>query len=121
MLIICGKPYECGSRPPMQSWQGNTIPDGYAIVPDYVATSVFYDYNGFVNLTVENGIVLEMTPNIEAWEAWKASLPEPDQEPLDEITALQLAVTELAETQENYQTANELALAELAELLIGGI
>ncbi len=38
-------------------------------------------YNGFVNITVENDIVTEMMPNLEAWEAWKASLPEPAEEP----------------------------------------
>ena len=53
-----------------------------------------------------------------AWEAWKAEHPEPEP-PIDDITALQLAVAELAETQAADQTANELALAELAEM-IGG-
>lgn len=40
--------------------------------------------------------------------------------PIDDITALQLALAELAEAQTAGQTANELALAELAELMIGG-
>lgn len=44
----------------------------------------------------------------------------PPQPPVDEITALQLAVAELAETQTNDQTANELALTELAEIVLGG-
>ncbi len=34
-------------------------------------------HNGFVNITVEDDVVTEMTPNLEAWEKWKASLPEP--------------------------------------------
>lgn len=34
---------------------------------------VFFAYNGFV--TVQDG---EVTPNVEAWEAWKTSLPEPE-------------------------------------------
>ena len=45
--------------------------------------------------------------------------PEPPEPQLDDITVLQLAVTELAETQANDQTANELALVELAEMMGG--
>ena len=36
------------------------------------------------------------------------------------LIAMQLAVTELAETQAADQTANELAMAEIAEMMIGG-
>lgn len=43
-----------------------------------------------------------------------------DEPPFDDITLTQLAIAELAEAQEAAQTANELALAELAELIIGG-
>ena len=50
-------------------------------------------------------------------EADRAAIPDP---PIDDITALQLAVAELAETQSADQTANELAMAEIAEVMIGG-
>lgn len=40
---------------------------------------------------------------------------------LDSLTETQLAIAELAEAQEAYQTANELALAELADLITGGV
>lgn len=40
---------------------------------------------------------------------------------VDDITQIQLALAELAETQADVQTANELALAELAELITGGV
>lgn len=43
-----------------------------------------------------------------------------DEPPFDDITLTQLAIAELAEAQEAAQTANELALAELAETMIGG-
>ena len=43
-----------------------------------------------------------------------------DEPPFDDITLTQLAIAELAEAQEAAQTANELGLAELAELIIGG-
>ena len=42
--------------------------------------SEFLAYNGFVTLTVEGEAVTAVTPDTEAWEAWKASLP-PDLEP----------------------------------------
>lgn len=32
----------------------------------------FRKYSGFVNLTIENNTVIELTPNNEAWEEWKA-------------------------------------------------
>ena len=38
--------------------------------------AVFFRYNGFVTLT-ETGV----TPNTEAWEAWKAALPEEEPDP----------------------------------------
>ena len=53
-------------------------------------TAIFFEYNWFV--TVEDGVV---TPNTDAWEAWKASLPpEPEPEPTleDRMTAMEDAV-----------------------------
>lgn len=46
-------------------------------------------------------------------------MPDPPEPQLDDITALQLAVTELAETQAADQTSNELAMAEIAEMMGG--
>ena len=43
-----------------------------------------------------------------------------DEPPFDDITLTQLAIAELAEAQAVAQTENELALAELAEMLLGG-
>lgn len=38
--------------------------------------------------TVEITVVIGMTPNVEAWEEWKSSLPEPEPEPtVQELTA----------------------------------
>ena len=37
----------------------------------------FLKYNGFVNLTIEGETVTNIEPNLEAWENWKASLPDP--------------------------------------------
>lgn len=36
---------------------------------------IFFQYNGFVTVTVE-GETATVDPNTEAWEEWKASLPD---------------------------------------------
>jgi hypothetical protein len=46
--------------------------------------------------------------------------PAETEPPLDELTQLRLALAELAEAQEADQTATELALAELADIMTGG-
>ena len=55
---------------------------------------VFFQYNGFVTVTEIDGSVM-VEPNTEAWEAWKAILPEPEPvepEPTtDEITDAEMA------------------------------
>ena len=55
-------------------------PEGYYKWPDTLDTAEFYQYNGFVTLTVVRGMVQSYEPNVEAWEAWKATLP-PEPEP----------------------------------------
>ena len=96
MKIIVKTPSENGAYPPIQDWPGSKIPDGYARILDSLDTSIFYQYNGFVTLTITRGMVTEMTPNTEAWETWKATLPpEPEPEPTDtEVLNTLLGVTE---------------------------
>lgn len=57
------------------------------------------DYNGFVTVTSHEEtivddftkIVYEVTPNLEAWEAWKAAeAAKPEPEPTAEETTLEL-------------------------------
>lgn len=76
MNIIQINANENGGRPPLQSWHGEP-PAGYALVPDALDTSVFYDFMGFVRLELDGGTVTAMTGNQEALDAYKASLPEP--------------------------------------------
>ena len=64
----------------IQSWNKSEPPNGYAIVPDEIDLTDFYAYNGFVTLTIENNILTSYIPNVEAWEYWRASLPEPEPE-----------------------------------------
>lgn len=76
MNIIQINANENGGRPPMQSWHGEP-PVGYALVPDTLDTSVFYNFMGFVTLELDGSTVTAMTGNQEALDAYRASLPEP--------------------------------------------
>ena len=76
MNIIQINANENGGRPPMQSWHG-APPAGYALVPDTLDTSAFYDFMGFVTLELDGSTVTAMTGNQEALDAYNASLPEP--------------------------------------------
>jgi hypothetical protein len=40
----------------------------------------FGKYNGFVILTIEGNVVVNVSPDVEAWEEWKASVKEPEEE-----------------------------------------
>lgn len=71
-----------GSRPPMQSWNSATAPEGFALATD-AQKDVFYSTTpaGFVNITVkeENGtkVIDTIEVNQEARDAYKATLPNP--------------------------------------------
>ncbi len=80
MNIIQINANENGGRPPMQSWHGEP-PAGYALVPDTLDTSVFYNFMGFVTLEMDGSTVTAMTGNQEALDAYKAILPEPVEPP----------------------------------------
>ena len=82
MFIIRIEANVNGSRPPMQSWNNDTAPEGFALVTD-AQKDVFYSTTpaGFVNITVkeENGakVVDTIEVNQEALDAFKATLPDP--------------------------------------------
>ena len=82
MFIIRIEANANGSRPPIQSWNSATAPEGFALVTD-VQKDVFYSTTpaGFVNITVkeENGakIIDTIEVNQEALDAYKATLPDP--------------------------------------------
>lgn len=80
MNIIQINANENGGRPPLQSWHG-APPAGYALVPDTLDTSVFYNFMGFITLELDGDTVTAMTGNQEALDAYKASLPEPVEPP----------------------------------------
>lgn len=88
-----------GSRPPIQSWNHEVLPNGYAVCPDEFI-DVFYstDPAGFVNIAVENDVVTSMEVNQEALDAYLASLPEPEPIPEAEPTADEILNTLLGVT-----------------------
>lgn len=98
MYIIMLKPFENGGRPPMQTWDLPTLPEGYAWCPD-AFYGVFYSTSpaGFVHITVEGDTVTAMTVNQAALDAYiAANPPQPEEEPdptADEILDALLGVT----------------------------
>lgn len=134
MNIIFKTPNLGGAYQPIQQRNITDVPDGYAVFD--IDTTQFYEYNGFVTLTIEtvDGIdtVTAYEPNVEAWEAWKASLPEPvPPEPTMEerVTELEAQLAESDETaiylfeaqaaQEEINASQDEALMALFEM-IGG-
>lgn len=91
MYIIKIKANENGARPALHTWNSPKLPEGYAICPDEFY-GVFYSTTpaGFVNITVEDHTVTEMTVNEEALEAYIASIPEPVITPEEEIAELKV-------------------------------
>ena len=80
MQIIRKSANANGAYMPMQSWRG-PLPAGYAAVPDTLDTAVFYEYMGFVTLTLNGDTVTGMQGNQAALDAYKTSLPEPVEPP----------------------------------------
>ena len=102
MNIIFKEPYENGGYSNMQTWEVSVpIPETHALWPDTLDDTDFYNYNGFVVLTIETieGVdtVTSYEPNVEAWEAWKASLPDPIEE-VEEPTQLDLIEAQVTYT-----------------------
>ncbi len=97
MYIIKIKANENGSRPALQTWNSPKLPEDYAVCPEEFY-EVFYSTTpaGFVNITVDGGVVVGMTVNEEALEAYIASIPEPVVTPAEEIAELKgkLAATD---------------------------
>lgn len=94
MNYLISTPNPSGAYPAPQS---NAFPGAIPLTDEQAQTVV--DYNGFVTITsqeeeYEEGFfrtVYEVTPNLEAWEAWKESLPpEPEPEPTAEDVTLDM-------------------------------
>ena len=90
-------PNPSGAYPAPQS---NPFPSCLPLTDGQAAMLI--QYNGFVTITQEpdeeiEGSSVTVTPDLEAWEAWKASLPpEPEPEPSVEerVTNLETAIAD---------------------------
>lgn len=106
MMYVRSTPWETGAYPPPES---NPFPEAIPLTDEQVDLLVQYD--GFVTITsaeeeYEEGFfrtVYEVTPNLEAWEAWKASLP-PEPDALEEAKAdkISKSKTDLADYLETH-------------------
>lgn len=97
MNIIKVEPSATGSRPPIQSWGGYGIPEGYIEVPEGVDTSAMQTHMGFVDLTIdEDGVLTAITGNDEKHQAYLDSLPP---EPVPEPTEAQILGREITDLQ----------------------
>lgn len=97
MNIIKLEPNATGYRPPIQSWDGYVIPDGYIEVPGSVDASAMQTHMGFVDLTLdENGVLTAITGNDEKHQAYLDSLPP---EPVPEPTEAQILGREITDLQ----------------------
>lgn len=96
MYYIHKEPNPSGAYPAPQS---NAFPGAIPLTDEQAQMVV--DYNGFVTITSQEEIIVDeftrtvyfVTPDLEAWEAWKATLPpEPEPEPAPEyVTYAELA------------------------------
>ena len=99
MKIIRIAPNVNGARPPLQDWGYPELPNGFAWCPDEFV-SIFYSTSpaGFVNIEIDNDIVVYMSVNEEALAEYVAGLPKPteptENEPsVEEILDAMLGVT----------------------------
>ena len=103
MKYIRSTPNSSGAYPAPQS---NPFPGCLPLTDGQAA--VLIQYNGFVTITQEpdpeiEGSTVTVTPNTEAWEEWKASLP-PEPDALEEAKADKIAKskTDLADYLETH-------------------
>ena len=98
MKYLTSTPNPSGAYPAPQS---NAFPGAIPLTDEQAQMVV--DYNGFVTVTSHEETIVEdftktvyeVTPNLEAWEAWKeVQPPEPEPEPT-EVEILQAQVAAL--------------------------
>jgi hypothetical protein len=81
MKIIQREPNPSGAYPGIQEGSFSSVPDGMVEWSAALDTATFYEYNGFVTLTIEKGVVVDYAANTEAWQEWKDAQPDPEPDP----------------------------------------
>ena len=107
MLYIKPTPSASGAYSAPQS---NPV-NGLLKFPDEFLSD-FLSYNGFVTLTVNDDTVTAITPNTEAWEKWKASLPEQSEEETETVPDVQEDTDAMLIDHEYRLTLLELGVTE---------
>jgi hypothetical protein len=89
MYIIRDKQDKFGRYTTFQVWNSEIIPECCFECPySFKDTFFLTDPGGFVNIEADkNKVITKMTVNTEAYNAYLASLPEPEPEPDREPTA----------------------------------
>lgn len=72
MKIIRAQANQNNSYSAIQEGNFISCPKGYYEISQNLDTSIFQKYHGFVKLTINNNIVIDIEPNIEAFNAWNA-------------------------------------------------
>lgn len=112
MPYIRPTPNPSGAYPAPQS---TPFPGAVFLTTEQEATVL--QYNGFVTITASEEVVVddftrtvyEVEPNLEAWEAWKASLP-PEPEPVptleERVSAVETGKAEQSDVDELNEALN---------------
>lgn len=117
-MYVSKLPNLSGAYPTPQS----EYADGLLFISDEL-TAELLDYNGFAALTADGETVTKVTPNIEAWEAWKAEQPEPEPEPpttderLEKLEAENKLLKEQVSAQADQAEFYEDCIAEMAAVV----
>lgn len=78
MFVLSKTPSAAGQYPPIMQSAQAAIPEGYYWWPDSLERETFYQYEGFVILTIKRDTVASYVPNEEAYAKWKEEQPEPE-------------------------------------------
>lgn len=98
---------------PMQQY----FPDCIEMPDEFL--EAYLDANGVVNITVKDGVVTSVEKNVDAWEAWKESLPEPIYSP--DPAEIQLATSFMLATCTTYTDTQALQIKSVFSVWPNGV
>ena len=78
MRFLENKRGSSGAYGAVHKWDYSYLPDGFVLIPDDLDLTEFFQYKGFVTLTIADDTVTAITPDQAAYDAWMAEHPEPD-------------------------------------------
>lgn len=84
-----------GSRQPIALGHRGPIPHGFAAITPGTGASAMQTHQGFVDLTIEGGMVTAITGNDAAYQAYLDSLPKPEPPTMTTEEAMMDAIADL--------------------------